>query len=236
MNIELALCQRTHPAYVRFRDEHYITNNGCHGQQLHYLVMIEGKLHGILSGASAVYGVKSRDLFFGIKTEKRKVQLNSIINNVVYRLVDAPKNAASQALAQWRKQIAADWEHLYQVKVAGFETFVIEGSLNDKDEVCTDRTRTGALYRADNWDMLGITAGNTKTHSTKTGSGGMGTAHKRKQVCKKLIFARKVKSVPLAEFYKATWQDREAQKEVQQRRRELLARDAHLLLAFRTTA
>ena len=72
MNIELALCQRTHPAYVQFRDKHYISNNGCHGQQLHYLVMLNGQLHGILSGASAVYGVKARDEFFGIENEKRK--------------------------------------------------------------------------------------------------------------------------------------------------------------------
>lgn len=229
MNIDLALCQRTHPAYVRFRDEHYITNSGCHGQQLHYLVILDGQLHGILSGASAVYGVKSRDSFFGIENEKRKVQLNSIINNVVYRLVDAPPNAASQVLAQWRRQIAADWEELYQVKVAGFETFVIEGNLNDREEVCTDRTRTGALYRADNWSMLGITAGNTKTHAVKSGNGGMGTAHKRKEVCKKLIFARKVKGVPLAETYTATWRDREAQKLVQLRRKLLLSRDVNLL-------
>ena len=232
MRIDLALCQRTHPLYVNFRDQHYITNNGCHGQQLHYLVIIDGNLHGILSGASAVYGVKARDTFFGIDNQKRRVQLNSIINNVVYRLVDAPKNAASQVLAQWRKQIAADWEHLYGVKVAGFETFVIEGSLNDREEVCTDRTRTGALYLADNWEMLGITAGNTKTHSVKEGNGGMGTAHKRKQVCQKLIFARKVKGVPLAESYTATWQDPKAQKAVQLRRRELLARDSELVAQF----
>ena len=89
--------------------------------------------------------------------------------------------------------------------MAGFETFVIEGSLNDREEVCIDRTRTGALYRADNWDMLGVTAGNTKVHSVKLGSGGLRAAHKRKQVCKKLIFARKVKGVPLAETYVATW-------------------------------
>ena len=58
MEIQLALCQRTHPAYLQFRDRHYVSNSGCHGQQLHYLVMIDGKLHGILSGASAVYGLK----------------------------------------------------------------------------------------------------------------------------------------------------------------------------------
>ena len=193
--------------------------------------MIDGRLHGILSGASAVYGTKNRDAFFGLSQDRdqRHAQLSSIINNVVYRLEDAPKNAASQALAAWRRQIAADWEYLYQVKVAGFETFVIEGSHNDRNELVTDRTRTGALYRADNWQMLGITSGNTKVHSAANNSGGLNAAHTRKEVCKKLIFARKVKGVPLALSYHATWRDPVAQKAVQARRRELLARDEHLL-------
>ena len=101
LHIDLALCQRTHPAYVMFRDRHYIRNSGCHGQQLHYLVMIDGMLHGILSGASAVYGVRTRDQFFGLSKEKdlRHAQLSSIICNVVYRLENAPRNAATQALA-----------------------------------------------------------------------------------------------------------------------------------------
>lgn len=193
--------------------------------------MIDGRLHGILSGASAVYGVKARDQFFGISKEKdqRHAQLSSIICNVVYRLEKAPHNAATQALALWRRQIAADWESLYQVKVAGFETFVIEGSHNDRNEICTDKQRTGALYRADNWDMLGITAGNTKSHAAATDSGGMGAAHKRKEVCRKLIFARRVKGVQLAASYQATWRDPRAQKAVQLRRRALLARDEHML-------
>ena len=242
MEIQLALCQRTHPAYLQFRDRHYVSNSGCHGQQLHYLVMIDGKLHGILSGASAVYGTKTRDQFFGLSKEKdlRHAQLSSLICNVVYRLEDAPKNAATQVLAAWRRQIAADWEYLYQVKVAGFETFVIEGSYNDRDELVTDRTRTGALYRADNWQMLGITSGNTKVHSAANNSGGMNAAHTRKEVCKKLIFAKRLmercegkkrqfRPIPLATSYQATWRDPEAQKAVQARRRELLARDAHLL-------
>lgn len=221
--IELLMCQRTHPAYLQFRNRHYIDNNGCHGQQLHYLVMFNGRQIGVISGASAVYGVRSRDQFFGIEHEKRKVQLNSIINNVVYRVEDAPRNVPSQALAMWRKRIAADWEYLYQVKVAGFETFVIEAELED------GRTRSGALYRADNWSMLGITAGNTKSHAAKDGAGGMNTAHTRKTVCRKLILARKVKGVPLASEYQATWRDPEAQKAVQARRKELLLRDAERL-------
>jgi|TARA_B100001964_G_C14183366_1_gene577338 hypothetical protein len=222
VSIELLMCQRTHPAYLSFRERHYIPNNGCHGQQLHYLVLYEGKQIGVISGASAVYGVKARDLFFGIEHEKRKVQLNSIINNVVYRVENAPRNVPSQALAMWRKRIAADWEYLYQVKVAGFETFVIEAELDD------GRTRSGALYRADNWQMLGLTAGSTKSHAAKDGAGGMNAAHTRKQVCRKLILARRVKGVKLCESYTATWRDPQAQKAVQARRKELLARDKQL--------
>ena len=231
MKIKFALCRRTDPNYLLYRNRHYISNSGCHGQQLHYLILINGQLHGILSGASAVYGVKTRDQFFGLSKDKdlRHAQLSSIICNVVYRLEDAPRNAASQVLAAWRRQIAADWQQLYQVPVAGFETFVIEGSNDDTGKRCTDRDRTGALYRADNWSMLGITAGNTKVHTAANDSGGMGAAHTRKQVCRKLIFARKVKGVPLAESYQSTWRDPAAQKAVQGRRQLLLERDAHLL-------
>jgi deoxycytidylate deaminase len=57
----------------------------------------------------------------------------------------------------------------------------------------------------------------------------MGVAHTRKQVCRKLIFAKKVKNVALAASYQSTWRDPIAQKVVQSRRRELLARDAHML-------
>lgn len=226
MSIELLLCQRTHPAYLQYRNRHYIPNNGCHGQQLHYLVMLDGRQLGVISGASAVYGVKARDQFFGIDHAQRKVQLNSIINNVVYRVEGAPRNVPSQALALWRKRIAADWEYLYQVKVAGFETFVIEADIED------GRTRTGALYRADNWAMLGITAGSTKSHAALDNAGGMNAAHTRKSVCKKLILARKIKGVPLASEYQATWRDPKAGKALQARRKELLERDVQKLQTY----
>jgi len=230
--LELLMCQRTDPWYLRFRDRHYIPNSGCHGQQLHYMVFLDGQQLGIVSGASAVYGVKARDQFFGIAADAatRKTQLCSIINNVVYRVEGAPRNVPSQALAMWRKRIAADWEALYQVRVAGFETFVIEEDLED------GRRRSGALYRADNWELLGLTAGNTKSHAAKDGAGGMNAAHTRKEVCRKLIYAKRIKGVPLATSYVATWQDRELQKAVQTRRRELLQRDAERLLQLQGTA
>ena len=217
--IKLILCSRGDPQYQEFRDKHYVTNRGCHGQQLHYLVFIGEELKGIISGASAVYSVKARDDFFGITKENRRAQLNSIINNVVFRLEDAPKNAATQVLSQWRKQIARDWEFLYGVPVAGFETFVIEGSEDDQGLVCTDKERTGALYLADNWTALGLTAGSTKAH----GKGGMESTSTRRQVCRKLILAIKIKGVPLCEEYQSSWKDKERSKLIGQRRKTLFA-------------
>ena len=38
MTVELIRCKRTNPHYQDIRNRHYVANNGCHGQQLHYLV------------------------------------------------------------------------------------------------------------------------------------------------------------------------------------------------------
>ena len=215
MQVSLVLCQRTDSRYAEFRNRHYISNKGCHGQQLHYLVYVDSIHLGIISGASATYAVKPRDQFFGITD---KVNLNSIVNNVVFRLENAPPNAASKVLSQWRKQIAKDWEYLYQVPVAGFETFVIEGNQDESGKVCTDRTRTGSLYKADNWTCVGLTQGSTKVHNN-----GMNNKHVRKEVTPKLIFCKSVKGVPLAQTYTPTWRDKEASRLLSQRRKQLLS-------------
>ena len=79
----------------------------------------------MISGASAVYAVKARDDYFGLNKDNKRSGLNSIINNVVFRLEKNIKNLGSQILALWRKTIARDWEEKYGVKVHGFETFII---------------------------------------------------------------------------------------------------------------
>ena len=65
MRPTLERCKRTDPRYVEMRDRHYIPNKGCHGQQMHYLVFEGGQHVGIISGASSVWSVKARDVFFG---------------------------------------------------------------------------------------------------------------------------------------------------------------------------
>lgn len=162
---------------------------------MHYLIMLDEDVIGIISGASAVYAVRSRDEYFGLTKENKKVALNCIVNNTVFRLEKRLPNLATQVLAMWRRQVAKDWEDRYGVAVHGFETFVIE---ND--------TRKGTVYKADNWDYIGETSGSTKTHK------GMETKHERKSTVKKLIFVKKVKGTELCREYHATWRTRSSKK------------------------
>lgn len=187
-NIRLEQCKRTDPRYKEIRDRHYIPNHGCIGQQIHYLVYLDDVVVGIISGASAVYAVKARDDFFGLNKDNKRPGLNSIINNVVFRLERNIKNLGSQILALWRKTIAKDWEAKYHVKVHGFETFIIG-----------NERRFGSLYAADNWSLVGYTRGSTKTHN------GLHNKSKRVETCKKMIFCYKIPKTKLCSEYTSTW-------------------------------
>jgi len=188
MGIELVRCKRTDITYQAIRDRHYVANRGCHGQQLHYLIKLDGDIVGIISGASSVWAVKARDDFFGLNKDNKKKGLPSIINNVVFRLEKHEKNLATKVLSMWRKRVSLDWEERYGVKVHGFETFVVE---NDK--------RKGCLYKADNWSFLGYTVGSTKTHN------GLQNKSKRVTTTPKMIYALKIKNTKLSTEYTPTW-------------------------------
>lgn len=188
LNLRLERCKRTDPRYVEIRNRHYVLNKGCHGQQIHYLIFYNEILVGIISGASSVWAVRARDDFFGLTRENKRKGLPSIINNVVFRLEFHEPNLATKVLSLWRKTIAKDWEERYNVKVHGFETFVVEEDF-----------RKGCLYKADNWIFLGETFGSTKKHN------GLENKSERVATSKKLIFAIKIKNTKLSTEYEATW-------------------------------
>lgn len=188
-SVKLERCRRGNTLYQQFRGRHYIPNNGAGGQQLHYLIIVDGKCTGIISGGSAAYAVKARDEYFGITKDNRNVALNGIVDNTVFRLEMNVPNLATQIMKIWRKTVTKDWYEKYGVRVAGFETFVIE-----------NEHRKGTLYKADNWDFVGETLGNTKFHQH-----GIEKAFTRREVEKKLIFCKWNKNGVLPESYIPTW-------------------------------
>ena len=86
---------------------------------------------GVIGGSSAVFANQARDAFWGFAEDKdtKTRQLNSVINNNIFRLEYPAPNLATMVLAIWRNRIAQDWEDLYGFQVAGFETFVVEERL-----------------------------------------------------------------------------------------------------------
>ena len=52
--MELIKVKRTNPEYKEVRDRHYVPNHGCIGRQVHYNVLEDNKMLGIISGASAI--------------------------------------------------------------------------------------------------------------------------------------------------------------------------------------
>lgn len=215
--VTLEVCKNTDERYKSIRDRHYVENRGTHGQQLHFLVRLDGEIVGIISGASSVYAVRSRDDFFAIpadKERKQKVYLPAIINNVVFRLEHHVPNLATKVLAKWRKVVAQLWEELYGVKVIGFETFVVE-----------EDWRKGSLYLADNWKCVGETAGSTKAHK------GLTTASTRVKTSKKLVYCRWIKGKQIVPevSYVSSWrastpEEKARAKELTARRKEMLGK------------
>lgn len=191
--VTLEVVKRTDVRYQEIRNRHYVPNRGTHGQQIHFIIHYNGMEVGIISGASAVYGVSARDQFFRIPKDrqlKQKYYLPAIINNTVFRLEHHEKNLATRVLSKWRKIIAYLWEEIYDIPVIGFETFVVEESY-----------RKGALYKADNWTYCGDTAGSTKTHK------GLTSPSTRRETDVKMIYCRWTDNKPITptKEYVSSW-------------------------------
>lgn len=182
---------------------------GHHGQQIHYLIWYETedgwKIVGAISGGSAVYATGVRDEFFHITKDNRERVLNGIIDNTLFRLEWKEDNLASRIVSLWRKIVVKDWEGLYGVKPYGFETFV------EYAEIGADRQRVGTLYQADNWTLVGETAGNTRTHIGKGLTGGLhGNPFTRENVSKKFVYCKWIApfTAPQTCDYKSSWRNR----------------------------
>ena len=211
--VKLALVKSSHPLYVEYRKNHYIPNRGVVGQQLQYLIIYEEKVVGVIGGASAVFRTEDRDNYFGLSDDRdiKTRQLNSIINNNIFKIDYHAPNLATIVLKKWRKQIAKDWEELYGVEVAAFETFVVE------ERLWGGKTRNGACYRADNWKLVGLTKGYGKTNTR-------GRKHNHKVLkSPKLIYCLRVKGKEFCTEYSTSWNDWQKQKVLNKKRDQMMS-------------
>ena len=178
-NVNLHRCSRNYPTYKVIRDRHYIPNRGCIGAQLHYLIELDNEIVGVISGASPAFDVKTRDQFFGLssKPDRKGAQLKHILGNNVFRLEVRRPNLGTQVLALWRRTVIKDFRSTYHRELVGLESFI-------EPSEC----RHGALYRADNWSQVGITAGTARRQHGIRNNGQHSVS--RVQTTRKLIMVR----------------------------------------------
>ena len=155
LNVEEVSGQAAERAWLRgaLAQFHYLGFGGAVGQNVQYLVR-DGRHRPV---ACAVFGAaawkcQDRDRFIGWSAEQRQSNLGLIANNSRFLILPWVKvpHLGSWVLGRVAGRIARDWRAKYGHPVLLLETFV-------------ERERfRGTVYRAANWQPVGVTAGRTR--------------------------------------------------------------------------
>lgn len=131
---------------------HYLGFKVPYGASLRYFVQCQNPPHQLLACLlfkSAGWRMAPRDEWIGWNSQARRANLPRVINNsrfLIFPWVEIP-NLASHILSLAARQIASDWEQMYNARPVLLETLV-------------DRTHyAGTCYRAANWIWVGVTQG-----------------------------------------------------------------------------
>jgi len=132
---------------------HYLGFGGAVGENLQY-VLRDGQnrpLACLVFGAAA-WKCQDRDRYIGWSAEQRQEHLRLVANNVRFLILPWAQvpDLGSWILGQIAGRIGRDWQAKYGHPVVLLETFV-------------ERQRfQGTVYRAANWQRVGVTAGRTR--------------------------------------------------------------------------
>ncbi len=131
----------------------YVPNNSSVGRRIDWIVFNEGKPVGMIGIGSSVYPPPKDVLNYAkMKKEEYKNNFNSFANNWRFCMREKIKNAGTQILKELRKQAPLHWKQKYNNELKYLITFVAGGN-------------NGAVYKADNWNMIGETSGLPKHKS-----------------------------------------------------------------------
>lgn len=133
----------TYHSYIKYADRP--------SRKLYWLLYENSKLIGVFGLSSAF--AKSKPVMDYMK--ENSLGFNEVANNIVYCLYGHKnKNAGSKLLSMLRKDAILWWYERYGDYLRAFQTFVLP-------------PRTGAIFKADNWMLLGKTTGG-KSMKTRT--------------------------------------------------------------------
>lgn len=117
---------------------------------------------GAIGLSSATISISCRDKYIGWTKEQRIKNLGMLANNsrcCFIRDNITIKNTGSMILKQLRIVGAKRWLEKYNQPLVLLETFVQPD--RELGEYNGHKSRNGAIYRADNWQEIGMTSGNS---------------------------------------------------------------------------
>lgn len=137
----------------------YVASNASVGRRIDWLIYEEDDFPqypiGMIGIGSSVYPPPKDILIrMGVSKDEYKGIFNSIGNNWRFCMSKSIPNAGSNILKQLRKLAPIAWKEKYGDDLKSIITFVAGGN-------------TGAVYLADNWEIVGKTAG-LPTHKSSS--------------------------------------------------------------------
>jgi|TARA_R110000737_G_scaffold214125_1_gene231065 hypothetical protein len=129
----------------------YVPTAKSVGRRIDWLIYEDDKFPsnciGMIGIGSSVYPPPKDMLnYIGMSKNEYKDNFNSFANNWRFCMTKSIKNAGTQILKQVRELAPVEWKTKYGDDLTHLITFVGGGN-------------NGAVYKADNWDMIGKTAG-----------------------------------------------------------------------------
>jgi len=136
----------------------YVPTAKSVGRRIDWLIYEDDKFPseciGMIGIGSSVYPPPKDMLnYIGMSKNEYKDNFNSFANNWRFCMTKSIKNAGTKILKQLRKLAPIEWKSKYGDNLTHLITFVGGGN-------------NGAVYKADNWNMIGETAGLPKHKSS----------------------------------------------------------------------
>lgn len=140
VELHLMCVKKSHPLFAKWFFEHYPGSRGIWGKNINYLILKFGKPIGVIGFAQMPKKFNMVINHTGIEDEDK------ILNNNIFRLIESDKNLGTRVLKLARKRIKEEYKSRYKIEIQALMTFV-------------EPPRTGVVYSADNWTMIGETQG-----------------------------------------------------------------------------
>ena len=125
----------------------YVPSTSSVGRRIDWVVFDDDRPIGMIGIGSSVYP-PPKDLlqYVGMSKSEYQGEFNTFSNNWRYCMKESIPNAGSQILKLLRHHAPIEWKKKYGDNLRYILTFVGGGN-------------NGAVYKADNWKMVGKTAG-----------------------------------------------------------------------------